>query len=259
MIAVMDAPNKFQMQAVVAVVVFGAAQAAFANCWQEASSTYKIPVAILAAVAKAESGFNVTAVHANANKSKDFGLMQINDSHLPVLSRYGIKEKDLYDGCTNLKVGAWILASNASRLGWTWDAIGAYNVGCKSLNKQECDKRRASYAWKIHAALKKVSAPLQSAARFVPLAKSANPAGMRSESPQTIAIASVGNPAIVDYQEATMLTARYAAPKPVRNDAARPIRLVELAVEKVPEELEAADQEFNDWYNNPPDGAASDE
>ena len=127
-----------------------------AACWEAASQSYGIPVDVLKAVAKTESGFNPKAINKNKDGSHDIGMMQINSAWLPKLEGYGITEESLKDECTNLKVGAWILSNNAKKLGWNWNAIGAYNVGCAKLNAAECDRRRNQYAWKVHAALNKV-------------------------------------------------------------------------------------------------------
>lgn len=55
--------------------------------------------------------------------------MQINSSWLPKLRQWGIDEAALLtDACTNLMVGAWVLADNIQRLGYNWKAIGAYNA-----------------------------------------------------------------------------------------------------------------------------------
>ena len=62
-----------------------------------------------------------------------------------------------------------LATNNAKKLGWNWNAIGAYNVGCAKLDKTECDRRRNQYAWKIHTALNKVgniSAPTHMAATY---------------------------------------------------------------------------------------------
>lgn len=134
-----------------------AEKGARATCWSEAQAAYRIPQNVLAAIAKQESGFNAHAINRNSNGTEDIGLMQINTSHLVRLQKYGISRSDLLDPCTNLMVGAWILANNAARLGWNWDAIGAYNVGCRKLSTTECAKRRNSYAWKIHGALRRVT------------------------------------------------------------------------------------------------------
>ena len=128
-----------------------------ATCWNAASESYGIPVQVIKAVAKTESGFNAEALNVNKDGSHDIGVMQINSVWLPTLAKHGIDEEALKDPCTNVKVGAWILANNAKQLGWNWNAIGAYNVGCAKLSAEECDRRRSKYAWKIHAALNQVT------------------------------------------------------------------------------------------------------
>lgn len=130
-----------------------AAHAGF--CFKEAADIYAIPENVLRAIAKQESNFRPDATNRNKNGSIDIGVMQINSSWLGDLAVYGIGEKELREPCTNIKVGAWILSKNTQALGWNWDAIGAYNVGCKKLSKEECAARRNSYAWKIHHALKR--------------------------------------------------------------------------------------------------------
>ena len=132
--------------------------ASWATCWDEASNDYGIPVDVLKAIAKTESGFRANAVNKNANSTRDLGMMQINTKWIPTLSKFGISENDLFDACTNVKVGAWILSKNSERLGWNWDAIGAYNVGCAKLDKAECARRRATYSWKVFSALQKKDA-----------------------------------------------------------------------------------------------------
>lgn len=131
-----------------------------AMCWEEASTAYGIPSEVLKAIAKTESGFNNDARNTNSDGSTDIGMMQINSSWLPTLKKYDITRSDLAtDPCLNLKVGAWILSNNIQKLGWNWDAIGAYNVGCKNLGKDECQSRRSAYALKVHGAMKHASQP----------------------------------------------------------------------------------------------------
>lgn len=126
-----------------------AAASAHATCWNEAARRYGIPADLLRAVAQVESNFDATAENRNRNGSGDTGLMQINSTWQPTLAHYGIHEADLYQPCTNLLVGAWILAGNIARLGWNWDAIGAYNAGCKNLSQSRCDALRNRYAWRV--------------------------------------------------------------------------------------------------------------
>lgn len=97
------------------------------TCFNIASKQYQIPVKLLKAIAKTETKFNPYAININKNKTYDIGLMQINSSWLPKLNRVGITQVDLLDGCKNIQVGAWILASNIKRYGFNSKAIGAYN------------------------------------------------------------------------------------------------------------------------------------
>lgn len=98
-----------------------------AYCFREASERYNIPEKLLRAIARVESGMNPSAVNKNAG-SEDIGLMQINSGWLPVLRRFGIGRNNLWNPCTNVHVGAWILAKNIETYGYTWEAVGAYNA-----------------------------------------------------------------------------------------------------------------------------------
>jgi soluble lytic murein transglycosylase-like protein len=111
-------------------------------CWQEAGQRYGVHPDLLYAIAKTESNFNPAAVNRNKNGSHDIGIMQINSRWLPVLRRYGIDEQALLDPCTNIHVGAWVLAQNMRKLGNSWEAVGAYNA----RNPQ----RRKEYASKVY-------------------------------------------------------------------------------------------------------------
>lgn len=130
-----------------------------AQCWSEASRRSDIPVALLYAVAKVESNLNPRAInrsHLRRTGSYDIGLMQINSTHLPTLARQGILEADLYSPCTNLLIGAQLLADLFKRYGRTWSAVGAYNASCTQLRGQACTQARTRYAWKVYRQLQRM-------------------------------------------------------------------------------------------------------
>ncbi|MDD5708636.1 MAG: lytic transglycosylase domain-containing protein, partial [Kiritimatiellae bacterium] len=80
------------------------------------------------AIAKAESDMNPRAIHRNTDGTDDIGIMQINSRWLPTLSQFGIGRRELETACTNVHVGAWVLAKNIALYGHTWRAVGAYNA-----------------------------------------------------------------------------------------------------------------------------------
>lgn len=128
-----------------AALIFCAALPAHA-CWDDAAKRYQISSALLYAIARTESGLNPQAIGRNSNGSRDIGLMQINSAWLPTLASHGIGERDLFEPCTNIHVGAWILAGNVSRLGYTWEAVGAYNAASPALRRSYVEKVRRHLA-----------------------------------------------------------------------------------------------------------------
>lgn len=146
------------IRVIVTVALATATLAAAATCWEQAARRYDVPVELLQAIARHESNLNPRARNTNANGSRDIGLMQINaETWLPQLARYGIFEQHLLDPCLNLQVGAWILAGNVARHGYGWEAVGAYNVGCRQLDRAECQRRRARYTAQIARQLLRVA------------------------------------------------------------------------------------------------------
>jgi soluble lytic murein transglycosylase-like protein len=99
-----------------------------ANCWLESANLYGLDPYLLFAVAMVESGLNPSAINLNSNTSVDIGIMQINDSWLPTLRKYGITKQSLLRPCVSIQVGAWVMAQNFHRMGRRWEAIGAYNA-----------------------------------------------------------------------------------------------------------------------------------
>ena len=137
-----------KIPAIVVAVMF--AQTAYGQadnaCFEQAEKRYRVSAQILKSISRVESGGNPAAFHRNANGSFDIGHMQINSAWLPTLAKYGINQDRLTNPCVNTHVGAWILANNFQRLGYGWNAVGAYNA--KSPNKA------AAYARKVAASLR---------------------------------------------------------------------------------------------------------
>jgi len=118
------------------------------NCWVAAWKRYQIHPWLLYAMAEQESQLNPRAVNVNSNNSRDVGLMQINSFWFPKLQEYGLSEQSLFDPCTNIQVGAWILAQSIRVYGNTWRAVGAYNAG--TGDNEATETRRQQYAERVH-------------------------------------------------------------------------------------------------------------
>ena len=115
------------------------------QCWQDASDRYRVPVDLLYAISRVESGNKANIISAaNTNGTYDIGVMQINSAWLPNLRTYGItREVLLSDPCKNVNIGAWILSTSIAKYGYNWRGIGAYNAFT--------DSKRMIYARRVVA------------------------------------------------------------------------------------------------------------
>ena len=133
--------------AVTAAWLSPAAAFSFEQCFKTAAARYpEVDINVLKAIAFAESCFVEKAVSTpNKNGSVDIGMMQINSSWLPLLNQYGIHRDDLLDACTNINVGAWVLAQNIQRLGKRWKAVGAYNARSEAVQLAYVERVHTAY------------------------------------------------------------------------------------------------------------------
>lgn len=119
------------------------------HCYSASAEKWNVSERLLRAIAKVESGDNPKAV----SPADAIGLMQIHSSWLRKLKSFGITRDDLFDACTNIDVGAWILSSELKVRGNSWEAVGAYNAACTKLKGGECKSQRAWYSWKVFGAM----------------------------------------------------------------------------------------------------------
>ncbi|EEY6096747.1 lytic transglycosylase domain-containing protein [Escherichia coli] len=123
-------------------------------CFNEAGTMFRIEPNLIKAIALVESNLKKDSIGKNRDKknnikSFDYGLMKINQMHIPMLKKRGIikDERDLLDNpCLNIKIGTEILYKHFSRCGMTWQCLGTYNAGFAMDNQ----KKRLQYAQKIY-------------------------------------------------------------------------------------------------------------
>lgn len=121
---------------------------------------YGVSPSLLKAMATVESSLRPGAMNADhllKTRSVDIGLMQINSRWLKrePFKSLGYVQEHLLDPCTNVKVGAWVLANSFRTHGQTWEAVGAYNAACTQLKGDDCVRARNTYAWKVYRAMGK--------------------------------------------------------------------------------------------------------
>jgi lysozyme-related protein Hpa2 len=134
---------------VAAACLAPASARAAGDCFDAAAAYQHVNPLILRAIAWQESHANAGAIHRNRNGSTDYGMMQINSIHLPVLARYGISAADLMNPCANVYIAAWYLRRMIVKYGYTWTAIGAYH--------SESPAERDRYAGAIEALVERTA------------------------------------------------------------------------------------------------------
>ena len=113
-------------------------------CINEAAITYQVPATVIISVIKTENGKN-GEVSKNPNGTYDLGVMQINSSWIPALSKKGISEESVKsDPCMNVKVGTWILAQGMA-IGEGWEGVGNYHSHTPKHNLTYREKVKKIY------------------------------------------------------------------------------------------------------------------
>ncbi len=85
-------------------------QYTYGPCLIETAKRYQVSPLLLDAIIKTESNHNPLAININTTGTEDVGLMQINlATWLPTISKHGYDRKSLFDPCTNIAVGGWVL------------------------------------------------------------------------------------------------------------------------------------------------------
>lgn len=105
------------------------------ECILPVSEVYKVPPEIVRSVIEVESNGRNVVSRENRNKTRDYGVMQINSWWEPVLKDHDIGLKDLMNVCTNIAVGSWLLRYSFSMTGEWREAVAAYHAGYGNRKK----------------------------------------------------------------------------------------------------------------------------
>ncbi|MFJ5434081.1 lytic transglycosylase domain-containing protein [Pectobacterium sp. CHL-2024] len=134
---------------------------ASAFCFDAAGAKYQVDTLLVKAIADGESSLNPEAININRDKetrrevSRDYGLMQVNSTHIPKLISMGVirSPKDLLTKpCLNVQIGTWILAKHFQVCGISWNCLGSYNAGFR----KDRHETREAYANRIYKRYKRL-------------------------------------------------------------------------------------------------------
>lgn len=117
------------------------------SCWESAGEEFGVDPFMLYSLAVVESSLNDGALNINGDSNYDVGIMQINSFWFDHLHEIGLEKKDLWDRCSNIRAGAWILRKNVDQYGNKWRAIGSYHVG--NSKNSSAERRRKNYVKKV--------------------------------------------------------------------------------------------------------------
>lgn len=113
--------------------------------FDEAGKYYNIPPLLLKKIATIESGINPKALNRNANGTLDYGLMQINSTHLRRLSKWGITKDNILDPKVNIYAGSWLLSEHIQAHGFNLQAVGRYHSATPVYKEKWLRRLSASF------------------------------------------------------------------------------------------------------------------
>ncbi|KGA36289.1 pilus assembly protein [Pectobacterium brasiliense] len=134
---------------------------ASAFCFDAAGAKYQVDTLLVKAIADGESSLNPEAININRDKetrrevSRDYGLMQVNSTHIPKLIAMGVIQTPqdlLTKPCLNVQIGTWILAKHFQVCGISWNCLGSYNAGFR----KDRHETREAYANRIYKRYKRL-------------------------------------------------------------------------------------------------------
>ena len=125
-----------------------------AFCFESAGAKYHIDPLLVKAIGESSLRPDVTNINRDKKTgqalSTDYGLMQVNSSHIASLIAQGYirSSQDLLNRpCLNVQIGTWILAKHFQVCGISWNCLGSYNAGFR----KDRHETRESYANRIYA------------------------------------------------------------------------------------------------------------
>jgi soluble lytic murein transglycosylase-like protein len=117
------------------------------ECVTAAAARYAVPVDLIRAVMRQENGCGKRS-KPNKNGTVDLGCMQINSSHLPWLSGYGITDVMVqFNDCLNIQLGAYFLRQSLDTGPDFWRGVGGYNSGTYTPKKEAVNERYRMQVW----------------------------------------------------------------------------------------------------------------
>jgi soluble lytic murein transglycosylase-like protein len=123
------------------------------DCLPDIATYYQVPQLLVQSIMIIEGGKVGDKIGPNRNKTYDLGVMQINTIWEKELNKkFRIDEHALiWNECTNIAVGTWILASRYVEFNNDWTtAIMAYNAGYKLENGRKYAEKVLTVWNKLH-------------------------------------------------------------------------------------------------------------